>query len=83
MGGTKRLMEEREEDESYGTGLLVNAGAAKRCEVHGYLLDREDSGAAEEVVEEFAEERGRDEAEERVKAALANAGMECPGCHRK
>jgi hypothetical protein len=80
MGGAKRMMEEHEATLAHVLGLLEEAGAVERCEIHDYVVDREDPGAAEEVIEQLADEHGRDEAEELVESALAEAAEECPGC---
>jgi thioredoxin-like negative regulator of GroEL len=74
------MMEEREAELSHAMSLLEEAGAVKRCEFHEYLVDQDDAEAAEEVIEQLAEELGQEEAEDLVRAALADAAMDCPGC---
>lgn len=80
MGGSKRVMEEQWAEADSVLQMLEDAGAVSRCELHDYVVDNMDSGAAEEVTEQLATAHGRAEAQRLVEAALAEAAMDCPAC---
>ncbi|RUM26641.1 hypothetical protein EFQ99_00040 [Rhizobium vallis] len=82
MSGSKRLLEDLEADRQWAESMLLDAGALKECELHGYLVDQMDSSAFEDAV--LAGRQESSENEEAIRHKLQNVlndyGDECPGC---
>lgn len=84
MGGAKALIAEREDQQNWANGLLLEHDVISECENHGYLTDNLGGGIEEAVAdarETPYEGLTPDEAEEVVRNALDQIGDECPGCN--
>ena len=92
MGSAKRFMEEQENQMQIATQIAVQAGALTVCEYHGYVTDNltgDDPAPYKLASYKFAKGEldgvfsSRQEMLDTVKAAIADAGMECPGCESR
>ncbi|MCA1336888.1 hypothetical protein [Pseudooceanicola marinus] len=82
MSGSKRLLEEIQEERAWAVQLLLDAGALAECENHGYLTDELDSAALDDAVAAGMRSSGDSEAKvkRRLQDVLDEYGEECPGC---
>ena len=70
--------------EGWATSVLLEAGAIRECEEHGWMKDRTDSHARQRAIEIACEEPppglSPDEAAAAVKNVLNSIGDTCPDC---
>jgi hypothetical protein len=70
--------------EGWATSVLLEAGAIRECEEHGWMKDRTDPHARQRAIEIAREEApsglSQDAAVEKVKSVLDSIGNTCPEC---
>jgi hypothetical protein len=70
--------------EGWATSVLLEAGAIRECEEHGWMKDRTDPHARQRAIEIAREEPppglSQDAAVETVKTVLDSIGDTCPDC---
>jgi hypothetical protein len=70
--------------EGWATSVLLEAGAIRECEEHGWMKDRTDPHARQRAIEIAREEPpsglSQDAAVEIVKTVLDSIGDTCPDC---
>jgi hypothetical protein len=70
--------------EGWATSVLLEAGAIRECEEHGWMKDRTDPHARQRAMEIAREEApsglSQDAAVEKVKSVLDSIGNTCPEC---